>query len=145
MSPEIIFQLSSGLALIGWILLLIISPFWFKADKLLIGIVVTLLCLVYAWLIFGNFSMGDTAKFGSLDGVMDLFTNKSLVTAGWVHYLAFDLMTGTWIKRNGLKYGIPHLLLAPCLLLTFMLGPIGLLLYLLIRSIKTGQYFADNY
>ena len=76
---------------------------------------------------------------------MSLFTNPALVTAGWVHYLAFDLMTGIWIKRNSLKYGIPHLLVIPCLLLTFMLGPVGLLLYLLIRSLKTKHYFAENY
>jgi hypothetical protein len=65
--------------------------------------------------------------------------------AGWVHYLAFDLMTGLFIKRNALKHGISHWLLIPCLFLTFMFGPIGLLLYFLIRLIITKQYFADNY
>jgi hypothetical protein len=76
---------------------------------------------------------------------MELFTDKTAVTAGWVHYLAFDLFTGIWIKKNAQKYNVHHLILIPCLLLTFMLGPIGLLLYLLIRLIKTKQYFAANY
>jgi len=84
-------------------------------------------------------------KFGSLNGVMELFTNKTAVTAGWVHYLVFDLMVGIWEKKNGMKYNIHHLLLVPCFLLTFMLGPLGLLLYLLIRFIKTKQYFIANY
>lgn len=145
MTPDSIFQLCSTVAMIGWLILIIASPYWFQFDKLLIGIVITLLCIAYAWLIFGNFNFGDTAKFGSLDGVMSLFTDKTIVTAGWVHYLAFDLMTGVWIKRNAVKYGIPHLLLIPCLILTFMLGPVGLLLYLLIRSIKQQQYFLENY
>lgn len=145
MTPEVIFQVCSGLAILGWLVLIFISPVWFQSDKLLIGIVIMLLCIVYAWLIFSHFNFGDTGKFGSLEGVMSLFTNPALVTAGWVHYLAFDLMTGIWIKRNSLKYGIPHLLVIPCLLLTFMLGPVGLLLYLLIRSLKTKHYFAENY
>ena len=145
MSPDSIFETCSTIAMVGWIVLLIISPFWSSFDKFLIGIIITLFAVIYAWLIFQVFSPGDFEKFGSLNGVMELFTDKTAVTAGWVHYLAFDLLTGIWIKKNALKYNIHHLILIPCLLLTFMLGPIGLLLYLLVRSIKTKQYFAANY
>ena len=145
MSPDSIFQTCSTIAMVGWVVLLIISPFWSSVDKFLIGIIITLFAIVYAWLIFQVFSPGDFEKFGSLNGVMELFTDKTAVTAGWVHYLAFDLLTGIWIKKNALKYNIHHLILIPCLLLTFMIGPIGLLLYLLVRLIKTKQYFAANY
>jgi len=145
MLPDSVFQTCSTIAMVGWIVLLIISPFWSSFDKFLIGIIITLFAIVYAWLIFQVFTPGDFQKFGSLNGVMELFTDKTAVTAGWVHYLAFDLLTGIWIKKNALKYNIHHLILIPCLLLTFMLGPIGLLLYLLVRSIKTKQYFAANY
>ena len=145
MSPDSIFQTCSTIAMVGWIVLLIISPFWNNFDKFLIGIIITLLAVVYAWLIFQVFSIEDFEKFGSLNDVMELFTDKTAVTAGWVHYLAFDLLTGIWIKKNAQKYNIHHLILVPCLLLTFMLGPIGLLLYLLARLIKTKQYFAANY
>ena len=145
MSPDSIFQTCSTIAMVGWIVLLIISPFWSSFDKFLIGIIITLFAIVYAWLIFQVFTPGDFEKFSSLNGVMDLFTDKTAVTAGWVHYLAFDLLTGIWIKKNAQKYNIHHLILIPCLLLTFMLGPIGFLLYLLVRSIKTKQYFAANY
>ena len=144
MTPESIFQVSSNLAMSGWILLIFLSPFWSHTDKLIVGLVVVLLSLVYGWLIFQAFHPQDFQKFGSLSGVMELFTNKTALTAGWVHYLAFDLLTGTWIKRNGLKYGISHWLLIPCLLATFMLGPLGLLLYILIRTIRTKNYFAEN-
>jgi len=145
MSSETIFQLCTTLALISWIVLIVLSPFWLRVDKFLIGVIITLFAIVYAWLIFQVFTPGDFQKFGSLNGVMELFTNRTAVTAGWVHYLAFDLMTGIWEKKNAVKYNIHHLLLVPCLLLTFMLGPIGLLLYLLIRFIKTKQYFIANY
>jgi heme A synthase len=145
MTPDIIFSICSTIAMIGWLLLLIISPFWFDTDKLLIGVIITLFAIVYAWLIGQSLQPGDFEKFRTLDGVMSLFTNKTAVTAGWVHYLAFDLMIGIWIKKNSVKYNFNHWLIIPCLLCTFMLGPIGLLLYLIMRLIKTKQYFADNY
>ena len=145
MSPDSVFQICSIIAMLGWIVLLLLSPFWISFDKFLIGVIITLFAIVYAWLILQVLTPADFEKFGSLDGVMELFTNKTAVTAGWVHYLAFDLMVGIWIKKNGLKYNIHHLLLVPCLLLTFILGPIGLLLYLLIRFIKTKHYFIANF
>ena len=145
MTPDTVFQICNSIAMAGWFILIVISPFWFNADKFIIGIIITLFCIVYAWLIFSHFSFSDPAKFGSLRGVMGLFTDKNLVTAGWVHYLAFDLMTGIWIKRNARKHGIAHWYLVPCLFLTFMLGPAGLLLYFLIRTIRTKKYFAENY
>src|SRR5687767_9062077 len=144
MSPDSVFQICSTIAMIGWLILLILSPFWSGFDKFLVGVVINLFAIVYAWLIFQVFGPADFQKFGSLNGVMELFTDKTAVTAGWVHYLAFDLFTGIWIKKNADKYGISHLVLIPCLLLTFMLGPIGLVLYLLVRAIKTKQYFASN-
>ena len=145
MTPETIFQLCSTLALISWIVLIVLSPFWLRVDKFLIGVTITLLAMVYAWIIFSGFSAGDVKKFGSLDGIMSLFQNKLLLTAGWVHYLAFDLLTGIWIKRNAIVHNINHWLIIPALVFTFMLGPAGLLLYLLTRWIKTKQYFADNF
>jgi len=120
-------------------------PFWFQSDKFIIGVIITLFCIVYAWLVVTNFHFGDFKKFNSVDGVMELFTQQPIVVAGWVHYLAFDLITGLFIKRNAIKHGISHWLVIPCLLFTFMLGPIGFLLYLLVRLIITKQYFADNY
>jgi hypothetical protein len=144
MQPQTVFQYCSTIAMVGWILL-IIFPNWFRIDKFIIGIIVTLFAIVYTWLLFDCFHFGDFKKFGSLDGVMELFKNPVLVTAGWVHYLAFDLMTGVFIKKNSVKHGISHWLVIPCLFLTFMVGPAGLLLYLLLRVIITKQYFATNY
>ena len=144
MSPDHIFSLCNSIALIGWLILLIASPFWKQTDRFLVGIVVTLLSIIYVWCISQSFNAGDIEKFSTLDGVMSLFTSKMAVTAGWVHYLAFDLMTGIWIKNNSLKHGIKHTFIIPSLILTFMLGPTGLLLYLIIRAGKSRQYFGEN-
>lgn len=145
MSPETIFSLCNTIALVGWLILLIASPFWFYTDKLLIGIVITLFAIVYTWLLASTFQFSDMEKFSTLDGVMELFTSKIAVTTAWIHFVAFDLMTGIWIKKNAQKHNISHWILIPCLFFTFMIGPVGLLLYLLIRFIRTKTYFADNY
>lgn len=144
MSPETVFSICSTIAMVGWIILIVL-PGWYSADKFIIGIIITLFAIVYAWMLFSKFNFADAQKFGSLGGVMELFKEPALVTAGWIHYLAFDLMAGLFIRYNAQKHGISHWLVIPCLLLTFMFGPVGLLLYLLIRWMATKDYFADNF
>jgi hypothetical protein len=144
MTPDAVFTTCNAIAMIGW-LVLIVLPVWHSSDKFIIGVIVTLFAIIYTYYIATNLSAIDMKSFGSLKGVTALFTNPLAVLIGWVHYLAFDLMVGIWIKRNSLKYGISHWLIIPCLLLTFMFGPVGLLLYLLIRWAKTKQYFAENF
>ena len=80
-----------------------------------------------------NLSGADGGS-GSLAEVSRLFENPYLLLAGWVHYLAFDLFIGAWEVRDARRLGIPHLLVVPCLGLTFILGPVGLLLYLGLRA-----------
>ena len=79
-------------------------------------------------------SRESNGGFSSLAAVAQLFDNRWLLLAGWVHYLAFDLFIGAWETRDAMARGVPRLLLAPCLILTFMLGPIGLLCYHLVRA-----------
>jgi hypothetical protein len=71
--------------------------------------------------------------FDSIEGVRGLFANDSALTAGWLHYLAFDMFVGTWIARDSVERGVHGLLVAPCLLLTLMFGPAGLLAYFIPR------------
>ncbi len=144
MSPDSIFGICNTIAMAGWIVLIAI-PWWTSADKFIIGIIITLFAIVYAFLLFSGFNFADASKFGSLSGVMELFRDPVIVTAGWIHYLAFDLLAGVFIRRNAWKYGISHWLVIPCLLLTFMFGPVGLLLYLIIRILATKQYFSENF
>lgn len=77
--------------------------------------------------------------FGSLSSVMKLFTEENAVLAGWIHYLAFDLLVGMWILDQNKNLRIHQLLIAPCLFGTFMFGPIGFLLFTIIRAIKLKQ------
>jgi Domain of unknown function (DUF4281) len=142
MLPAQIFKLSSTLAMIAW-LFLIIAPRWKWTGRVVVGFIITLLCIVYAYTLAGTFKADDFKSFNSLSGVMQLFTNEKAVLAGWIHYLAFDLMVGLFILHDSLKNNISHFIIIPCLLLTFMLGPVGLLLYFVIRIIRTKKYFIN--
>ena len=64
---------------------------------------------------------------------MALFTSPEIALAGWVHYLAFDLLVGAWEVRTAQREGLAFLLVLPCLLLTFLFGPAGFLLFNALR------------
>jgi hypothetical protein len=72
--------------------------------------------------------------FRSLAGVMALFDAPYGVLAGWLHFLAFDLFVGAWIVEDALRRGVPAWARIIPLPLTFMFGPAGLGLYLLMRA-----------
>ncbi len=143
MDNDSLFQFSNSLALLSWILL-IVFPKWKWTSRLILGVSVSALGLLYAASIFNAMNPEDMQSFGSLQGLMVLFQNEQAVLAGWIHYLAFDLMCGLYITYNGLKNGLPKLVLLPSQIFCFMLGPVGLLLYFISRSIRTKQYF-HNY
>jgi hypothetical protein len=87
---------------------------------------------------------GAEGGFSSLEDVRRLFADPYLLLAGWVHYLAFDLFVGAWEVRDAQRLGIPHLLVVPCLVLTFLFGPAGLLLYGIVRAVRTRRIVIDE-
>jgi hypothetical protein len=92
----------------------------------------SVLAVIYVVLIAATLARSE-GGFSSLAGVRSLFDNPWMLLAGWTHYLAFDLFIGGWEVRDAQRRGIPHLLIVPALVLTFLLGPAGWLLYLAIR------------
>lgn len=134
MDPETIFSVCGGMATIGWIAL-VFAP-GRRWATLLAGLMIPVaIACVYIVLLALHWK-GSPGGFGSLHDVSLLFSQPWPLLAGWIHYLAFDLVVGAWEARDARVSGVPHLLLVPCLLLTFMFGPAGLLLYLIIRALK---------
>ena len=123
------------LAGIGWLVMIFMPRNHYA--RIAGGLVVPLiLSLVYLVLI-ARYFRGAEGGFGSLADVATLFQKQELLLAGWIHYLAFDLFIGGWEIRDSQRRGIPHLVVIPCLVMTFLLGPIGLLFYFAIRTAKT--------
>ena len=134
MSLETIFSAANGLALLGW-LLLAVAPRWRFTDRVVLSGAASLL-LAALYLGLAVVDLGDSeGGFGSLADVVKMVSQPPVVLLGWVHYLAFDLFIGAWELRDARARGVPHLALLPCLGLTFMLGPIGLLLYFGLRGL----------
>lgn len=136
LTPETVFVLCNNTAAIGWIVLILTPRFPIFARLLIPVVLCGFLALIYLYLVVSDFS-GAEGSFTSLAGVIQFFANPKVVLAGWIHYLVFDLFIGCWEVRDSRRHGIHHLLVVPSLILTFLLGPIGLLTYLVIRLIQT--------
>jgi hypothetical protein len=100
-----------------------------------------LLGIVYVVLLIASMALsppGAGGGFSSLAGVRALFDSDCALLAGWAHYLAFDLFIGGWEVRDAQQRGVPHLFVVPALVLTFLVGPAGLVVYLVIRRFAGG-------
>jgi asparagine N-glycosylation enzyme membrane subunit Stt3 len=140
MDWNFVFNLVNLLALIGWAGLILL-PRWPALLSALLYLGVGLLCLIYAGGLIGLLTgllpsggAGGGADFTTIAGVRAIFGNDAGVTIGWTHYLAFDLFVGLWIARDGDAKRISRFIQAPILLATFMAGPLGLLIWLIIRE-----------
>ena len=133
MTPDQIFSFVNFVALSSWVLLALLPRRRWVANVLAGMAVPAFLAAVYVAIIATKWA-GSSGGFTSLSAVATLFSNPWLLLAGWTHYLAFDLFVGSWEVRDARDRGIPHLLVLPCLALTFLFGPAGWLLYLAMRS-----------
>jgi hypothetical protein len=135
--PDTVFALANGLALPAWIALAVSPPRarWTRWTWLVTGRLLPLaFALVYVMMLVAR-PPSDGGGFGSITEVRALFAVDHALTAGWIHYLAFDLFVGTWIARRAGELGLPHAAVVPVLALTFFLGPAGLLAFLLLRAV----------
>jgi hypothetical protein len=133
MSPEQIFTVTNTTAVLSWVLLAVLPGRRWVTDVVTGKAVPAFFAILYIGIVATTFG-GAEGSFSTLGGVATLFTNRWLLLAGWLHYLAFDLLIGTWEARDARERGVPHLFLVPCLFLTLMFGPAGWLLYMVVRA-----------
>lgn len=138
LSPDAMYTLLNMSVLPFWAMLIFL-PFLKFTDTLVHSVLAPIvLGVTYAWLLATALSgaMPEGAGFETLDALMKTFSVKQAVVAGWAHYLVFDLFIGAWEARDAQRAGLNHFVLIPCLIVTFLVGPIGLLLYLMIRGLS---------
>ncbi len=125
--------------------LLVLAPNWEWTKKLvhsmLYPVFLGMLYVIGFYLLrFGGLG-AEGGDFSSIDGIRTLFSVDGGIFIGWVHYLVFDLFIGAWEARDASRRGFSHWLLIPCLFFTFIAGPVGLLLYLVLRfATKKGGW-----
>lgn len=136
MSAEALFAAANATALFGWVLLAF-APLRRAALVLGARTVAVGMAVLYAGLLIGAVTGGGATAvdFTTLSGLTAGFARPEAVLVGWVHYLAFDLWVGAWAVEDAGRRRVPHWAVLPALFLTLMAGPVGLLVYLAVRTL----------
>ncbi len=137
-SLEAVFRVANFGAVIAWIILAASAAFGWRRPlrRFCGGLVPLLLAAAYVVLLLAHWSA--PRDVASLAGVGALFRQPAALLAGWLHYLAFDLLVGVAIAERFLDDRLPRILLLPVLPLTFLLGPAGWLLFQAICFVRRG-------
>ena len=131
MTAEQLFSILNLITIVAWVAMIFLPRVRWTSTVVPVALPL-LLALVYIVLVASTVPWSE-GGFSSLAAVKTLFDNPWALLAGWAHYLAFDLFIGGWEVRDAQRHGIPHLLVVPALVLTFLFGPAGWLLYMGIR------------
>jgi hypothetical protein len=132
MNYELIFRICSLAVVPGWILLLT-APKWKWTGRIAMFTIPLLLACAYIWVFIASFE-GMHASYMSLAAVDYLLHTPGGELAAWIHLLAFDLFVAAWMVGDAKRLRILHLAVIPCLCVTFVFGPAGLLIYALLRA-----------
>lgn len=142
-----LFGIANIWAMVAWAVLILL-PRTPLAQSAIFYAGIGLFCLAYAvllgLLLTGSIDPGATgaggeSSFTTIEGVRAIFQSDGGVTLGWVHYLAFDLFVGLWIAKDGDQKGISRLVQAAILLLAFVAGPAGLLVWMAVRESRARK------
>lgn len=133
MIPETLFGLASAAVLPGWLILIFAPRRWPALNAVPMVLIPAGLSVIYTVLVLTYFAETG-GGYSSIAQVRQLFTSDWVLVAGWVHYLAFDLMIGAWAAARMDRVGVNRLTQGFILPAIFMFGPLGLLLALLTET-----------
>ncbi|SBT46237.1 ABA4-like family protein [Micromonospora narathiwatensis] len=130
-----LFTLTFAVAAPFWALMILL-PRWVWTVRIVTSpLIVAPVLVIYAVLVvpaFGEVLPAVAAP--TLDGVRDLLGTADGAAAAWAHMIAFDLFVGRWAFLDSRERRVPALVMAPVLVLTILLGPLGLAAYLGVRA-----------
>ncbi len=125
-----------------------VLPFWFiliffpqtHLSKYFVTSIFPILILggAYVFIIYKSFLnsydfIGNFNLYLNLNSLSELFKDQTFLLMFWVHFVSINLFTGGWIVKDSQRLSINKILLIIPLILTYLIGPLGLLLYWLIR------------
>jgi len=121
-----------------WLMLIIIPNSKFTQFFVNSIILPLILSTIYIYIIYQTILLEelifDVLKlYLSLDNLYTIFASESFLLVFWLHFLALNLFLGSWISRDGVKYNLPRGLVSVPLILVYFTGPLGLVLYWIIR------------
>ena len=138
MNAETVFVITNTIAALGWLLLLLVPHS--KATRRLVDAMVlpAILGLLYIGVFVVVFQTVIFEDYSFL-GLVEILTEPWVMVLGWTHLLVFDLVTAIWMKQDAQKYKIRHRMMVIPYLFTLFMGPVGFLMYLLMRGKKTTK------
>ncbi len=131
-----LFQLAFPLAAPFWALM-ILAPSWRWTSRIISSPLIVLPpALIYAVLVLPNLAeVLPAVSSPTLTGVQAQLGTPTGAAIGWAHFIAFDLFVGRWEYLDSRRRGVHPLVMAPVLLLTILLAPLGMLMYLAVRAL----------
>ncbi|MEM7599961.1 MAG: abscisic acid-deficient protein Aba4 family protein [Verrucomicrobiota bacterium] len=135
MTPDHVFNIVNPLALLSWIYL-IVAARW---TPRIFSILRYGLPIAYALVYLTCMLMAEPNKeagYQSLEQVTAIFTQPWVIVGAWIHYLDFDFFVGCWILEKSKAESIGHGWIVVPMIFTFILGPIGLLLFLILLGFR---------
>ena len=121
-----------------WILLILLPNSRYTHIFINSIIIPLILSSAYVFIVYQSFNL-DESFFNvfniylGLDNLYTVLSEEFFLLAFWLHFLSLNLFVGSWIARDGFKYNIPRSLVFLPLLFVYFTGPLGIVLYWLIR------------
>jgi hypothetical protein len=139
-----LFELSFWLAAPVW-LLMIFAPAWGPTARVAASPWTAVpVLLVYVALAVPVFpELWTAVRSPDLDAFRDLTALADGAGAIWAQVIAWDLLIGQWMYREGRRLKVPALVMGPLLVLTILLSPFGLLLFLALREARARRRAVD--
>ena len=125
-----------------------VLPFWIvliffpqsKICKILTASIfpIFIFTLVYSYLIYILFNdnynfLENFNLYLGFSYLLDLLSNHSFTIILWTHFLAINLFCGGWVVKDSEKYNVPKFFTIISLILIYLIGPIGLFMYWIIK------------
>ena len=94
--------------------------------------------LIYCYLFYKIFLSGydflnNFDLYLGLNELLNLFNDRSFLILFWIHFLAINLFSAGWIVKDYQKFNISKVLMFFPLIITYFMGPLGILIYWVIR------------
>ena len=121
-----------------WLMLIIIPRSKFTQFFVNSIILPVILSAIYIYIIYQAILLEEPIfeflkLYLSLDNLYTLFANESFLLLFWLHFIAINLFLGSWISNDGVKYNMSRGLVSVPLILVYITGPLGLVIYWMIR------------
>ena len=121
-----------------WLMLVVMprsnfTQFFVNSVILPLILSATYIYVIYQAILLGEPILDLFMLYSSIENLYTIFSSESFLLVFWLHFLALNLFLGSWISRDGVKYNMPRSLVLFPLIFVYFTGPLGLVLYWVIR------------